>query len=82
MADTFATHETALDSPADDHVQLTVAVLASRARALYCYDDGTITIRTKAGGSALPYALTAGMIVPVRVYEVTAIGSGTFYGLI
>jgi hypothetical protein len=82
MADDFETVEVGLTSPGDDHVSLTVAVLSKRARGLYCYDDGTITIRAKEGGAALPYALTAGMTVPVRVYEVTNIGSGTFYGLL
>lgn len=80
MADKFETLRMGRESSAIDHFTLSVEVLDPPARGFFCASDGTITVRAKAGGDALAYPLTAGQYVPVRVYEVTTIASGTFYG--
>lgn len=80
MADRFANTRIGRESHARDHFTLATGVQDPPARAFYCYASGSITVRARAGGDPLPYALTAGQYVPVPVYQVTTITSGTFYG--
>lgn len=80
MADKFANTRIGRESPAVDHFTLSAGVQDPPARAFYCQADGSITVRAKSGGAALAYPLTAGQYVPVPVYEVTTITSGTWYG--
>lgn len=56
------------------------ADLARRPLAIYCQAPGTIVVRDEAGID-LPYAMTAGQVLPFRGIRVLATGtSGTFYG--
>lgn len=82
MADAFADHRSALDSPATKHWLLTAdteADVSPRPRAIHCEVAGTITIRDE-HGTELSYAMAAGDQRPFRAARITAIASGTFYG--
>lgn len=51
-----------------------------RPLAIYCHGAGTVVIRDEAGVD-LPYAMTAGQVLPFRGVRVLATGtSGTYYG--
>lgn len=53
--------------------------LVSPPRAIYCAAAGTIVIRDEFGVD-LPYALTAGQVLPFRGVRVLATGTtGTYY---
>lgn len=82
MADPFASHAPTLDGPATLHQALAAnpgTDLDPRPRAIYCAEAGTISI-TDAAGATLPYALTAGDVLPFRGSRVAAISGGLFYG--
>lgn len=54
--------------------------LVRRPLAIYCQATGTIVVRDE-DGVTLPYAMTAGQILPFRGARILATGtSGTFYG--
>lgn len=82
MADRWADSADTDVSPASRHVALAAnagADLADLPRAIYCEADGTITLLDELG-TALPYTMTAGQMIPFRGVRVTAISGGTFYG--
>lgn len=83
MADKFDTQADVVFAPARRHFQIAPsnsADLPTRPKAIYCQADGTIVCRDDLGVD-LPYAMTAGQILPLRPVRVLATGTtGTFYG--
>lgn len=81
MADRYASLARAgtLGSRHAQIVPSDAADLGERPLAIYCQASGTIVIRDEAG-TDLPYAMTAGQVLPFRGVRVLATGtSGTFY---
>ncbi len=79
MADMFATHSTALDSPAQKAFAITPDDnndLALTTRALYTGKGGTLTcILADDGSEVLFSSVPAGQILPLRVRRVKATGT-------
>ena len=76
MADQFASHSSALDSPAAAHFTITPsndADLAIRPRALFCTAAGNVAVRI--GGVDITYPVVAGDILPLRAERVLATGT-------
>lgn len=69
-------------APARNWVQLSASTanLSPRPRAIFCQAAGTFTA-TGENGVALPFTLSAGQELPIQPVTVTAIASGTFYGI-
>lgn len=83
MADDFANHSTALDSPALYHFLIVphdTTPLAKVPRGIKCLTAGTITIKDKLGTS-IPYDMVVGERLEFRPYIVMATGTtGTYAG--
>jgi hypothetical protein len=81
MADPFETYTTSLTAPARRHFAITPADsdLAIVPRALFVTGDGNLVIRDQEG-TDLPYAVTAGMIVPFHAVQVRAATTATVIG--
>lgn len=70
-------------NPADIHFAIVPSDTSDMefvTRGIYCQADGTAQIMD-AQGTVLPYTMTRGMLLPIRVKRILATGtSGTFYG--
>lgn len=82
MGDRFANVENRTN-PGDRHFQIVpsdIVDMAIQPRAIYCAADGTAQV-VDAGGTVLPYAMTAGSWLPFRGVRINATSTtGTFYG--
>lgn len=82
MADRFQNVANKVN-PADTHFAIVpsdTVDLNFVPRAIYCQADGTAQVMDDQG-TVLPYAMTQGMILPIRAKRILSTGTtGTFYG--
>lgn len=82
MADTFVA-QMDKTNPATRHFAITPhnsTNFAILPRAIYCQAEGTAQI-VDAGGTVLPYTMTAGQVLDIRAIRINATDTtGTYYG--
>lgn len=77
MADLFASHGTALNSPGRRHYRITPSDSVNEAisfRGLYCNTAGVVVIVDEAG-TALEYTVAAGQIIDMGGKRVNSTGT-------